>query len=180
MKERGAASQGFAPVIEDGARILILGSLPGQRSLSERQYYAHPRNAFWRIMGEMLEFDFGEPYIERCNILKNRGIALWDVLASSRRPGSLDSSIDVGSARANDFSSLFKRHQEIKLICFNGKKSRDLFTRLVLRNVAAAQDLKLVTLPSSSPAHAAMRYEDKLSRWSIIGQYADLTGGKLN
>ena len=131
-------------------------------------------------MGEMLGFDFGKPYEERCNILKNRGIALWDVLASSRRPGSLDSSIDIGSALANDFSGLLQRHLEIKLICFNGKKSRDLFTRLVLRNVAAAQDLNLVTLPSSSPAHAAMRYEDKLSHWTIIGQYADLTGNNLN
>jgi hypoxanthine-DNA glycosylase len=177
---RSAASQGFAPVIDGGARVLVLGSLPGQRSLREQQYYAHPRNVFWRLMGEMLGFDAAESYTERCNRLKNRGIALWDVLQSSRRPGSLDSAIDISSARANDFSSLLKHHQDIKLICFNGKKSQDLFERLVLKDVAAVQEIKLVSLPSSSPAHAAMRYEDKLTRWLIIGQYTDLTGSQPN
>ena len=131
-------------------------------------------------MGEMIGFDIGEPYAMRCNILKRRGIALWDVLASSRRPGSLDSAIDIGSATVNDFSSLLKCHQDIKLVCFNGKKSRDLFERLVPENVAGGRQIKLATLPSSSPAHAAMHYQDKLTRWMIIGQYTDLTGSQLN
>jgi hypoxanthine-DNA glycosylase len=177
---RSTASRGFVPVIDEGARVLILGSLPGQRSLREQQYYAHPRNAFWRIMAEMLGFDVGAPYAERCNILKNKGIALWDVLAASRRRGSLDAAIDVSSARANDFSGLLERHQEIKLICFNGQKSRQLFARLVSLKVASAQDIKLVTLPSSSPAYAAMHFEDKLTHWKIIVQYTDMAGTRFN
>ena len=180
MTARTTASRGFVPVIDGRARVLILGSLPGQRSLREQQYYAHPRNAFWRIMAEMFGFDVGAPYAERCNILKDKGIALWDVLASSYRRGSLDTAIDVSSARANDFPGLLKRHQEIKLICFNGQKSRQLFTRLVSLKVAAVQDVKLVTLPSSSPAYAAMRFEDKLTRWKIIGQHADMADSKFN
>jgi len=131
-------------------------------------------------MAGILGFDVGAPYDERCNILKNTGIALWDVLASSRRRGSLDTAIDVSSARANDFPGLLKRHQEIKLICFNGQKSRELFARLVSLKIAVAQDIRLVTLPSSSPAHAAMHFEDKLMRWKIIGQYADMAGCKFN
>ena len=163
-------SKGFAPVIGDNARVLILGSLPSQLSLTEQQYYANPRNAFWRIMREIAGFGDNDSYEYRCNSLINKGISLWDVLASSLRPGSLDSAIDVSSATANDFSTLFEQHRGIALICFNGKKARELFDRLVLCSIAVPEGCKLVDLPSSSPAHAAMNFEQKLERWSFIGQ----------
>lgn len=167
-------SQGFAPIIADRASVLILGSLPGQRSLRDQQYYAHPQNAFWRIMGRMLGFDPASAYDDRCKSLQAQGVALWDVLASSLRTGSLDSAIDIDSARQNDFACLLKRHHGIKLIGFNGKKSRELFEKLVLRTVPAARSCRLVTLPSTSPAHAAMGFEDKLQQWLLLRAYIGL------
>lgn len=151
--------------------MLILGSLPSQQSLIQQEYYANPRNAFWRIMGEIVAFGSGNAYKERCKCLVNNGIAVWDVLASSVRPGSLDSAIDIASARANDFPGLLERQPGIKLIGFNGKKARDLFDRLVVRTVSLPDGCTLVNLPSTSPAHAAMNYTDKLDHWSVIGQF---------
>lgn len=168
------ASRGFAPIIARRARVLILGSLPGQKSLREQQYYAHPQNVFWQIMGQILGFDPAGAYEDRCKSLQEHGLALWDVLASSYRPGSLDSAIEIASARQNDFAGLLKRHHGIKLIGFNGKKSRQLFDKLVLQTVPAARDCKLVTLPSTSPAHAAMCFEDKLQQWSLLREYVGL------
>lgn len=167
-------SQGFAPIIAGRARVLILGSLPGQKSLREQQYYAHPKNAFWSIMGRILGFDPTSSYENRCKSLQAHGLALWDVLASSHRPGSLDSAIDMASARPNDFAGLFKQHRRIKLIGFNGRKSRELFEKLVLKTVPAARDSKLVSLPSTSPAHAAMCFEDKLHQWMLLREYVDI------
>jgi len=165
------ASRGFAPIIGGNAKVLILGSLPSQQSLIQQEYYANPRNTFWRIMSEIVAFGSGNAYQERCKYLVNKGIAVWDVLASSVRPGSLDSAIDIDSARANDFSDLFGRQPGIKLIGFNGMKARDLFDRLVLRTVSLPDGCMLVNLPSTSPAHAAMNYTDKLGHWSVIGQF---------
>ena len=153
--------------------MLILGSLPSRLSLTEQEYYANPRNAFWRIMREIAGFGGNDSYECRCNKLINKGIAVWDVLASSLRPGSLDSAIDVASATENDFSSLFEQHPRIALIGFNGKKARELFDRLVLCSTTVPEGCKLVDLPSSSPAHAAINFEQKLERWSIIGQYLE-------
>ena len=168
-----SASQGFAPVIGSDSKVLILGSLPSRQSLLEQEYYANPRNSFWRIMREIVVFASGNSYESRCNTLINNGIALWDVLASSVRPGSLDSAIDIASAKENNFSGLFEKHQGIKLVCFNGVKARDLFDRLVLNSMSTPEGFDLVNLPSSSPAHAAMSYERKLERWSVIGRYLD-------
>jgi hypoxanthine-DNA glycosylase len=163
-----AASQGFSPVIGDHARVLILGSLPSQQSLLQQEYYANPRNVFWRIMGDMLSFSSNGLYEHRCNELINKGVSLWDVLKSSVRPGSLDSAIEVASAEENDFPDLLERHSEIQLIGFNGVKSRQLFDRLVLKSWSLPNGVELVNLPSSSPAHAAMSFETKLELWSVI------------
>lgn len=122
-------SEGFPPIARPDARILILGSLPGQRSIAEQQYYAHPQNAFWRIMRELFAID-GE-YALRCDQLSSRGIALWDVLHSSVRPGSLDASIRLDGAVTNDFATFFARHRDISLVAFNGRKAEQLFMRNV-------------------------------------------------
>lgn len=154
-------SAGFQPIAGDGAKILILGSLPGQRSLQQQQYYAHPRNAFWRIMRELYGVD-GE-YKQRCAGLIENRIALWDVLAASVRPGSLDSNIDMQTARANDFSGFISEQPRLQKIAFNGKKAEQLFTKLVPQS--CCEKLVFASLPSTSPAHAAMRFDQKLAAW---------------
>jgi len=156
------ASVGFPPVSRDDARVLILGSLPGQRSLQAAQYYAHPQNAFWRIMHELTGAN--GTYEERCNTLVEHGIALWDVLAESVRPGSMDADIQTNSAEANDFAGFFSDHQNVGRVFFNGKKAWQLFQRLVLID---GRDTvrRFATLPSTSPAYASMAYEEKLRIW---------------
>jgi len=156
------ASVGFPPVSRHDARVLVLGSLPGQRSLQVAQYYAHPQNAFWRIMLELTGADGS--YEERCSTLVDHGIALWDVLAESVRPGSMDADIQTISAEANDFAEFFADHENVRHVFFNGQKAAQLFQRLVTidgRDTAR----QLATLPSTSPAYASMAYEEKLRVW---------------
>lgn len=145
----------------DDARVLILGSLPGQKSLAEHQYYAHPRNAFWRIMRDLLQIEGN--YKQRCAGLVSARIALWDVLQASVRRGSLDADIRIETARVNDFESFFDRHRRVELIVFNGKKAESLFRRLT--RGASLPALATSTLPSTSPAYAAMGYSGKLKVW---------------
>ena len=170
------ASEGFAPVTSAGMHVLILGSLPSRKSLEIQQYFANPLNTFWRIMANVVGFDPGISYQARCCALTKRGVGLWDVLASSVRPGSLDSAIDLHTAKANNFPELLVQHEDVKLMCFNGQKSRKLFDRLVAQATPDLQKCELLTLPSTSPAHAAMSFEEKLRRWSVIGPYLTTSG----
>jgi double-stranded uracil-DNA glycosylase len=156
---------GFAPVARADARILILGSLPGQRSLAASKYYAHPQNSFWRIMAETVSASGS--YAARCAALMDARIALWDVLANSVRPGSLDASIDLSTAVVNDFDDFLDRHRCVALILFNGRKAAQVYRRHVAP-MSAHPDIHLTTLPSTSPAHAAMSYADKLQRWRAV------------
>ncbi len=155
-------SEGFPPVARSDARILILGSLPGQRSIAEQQYYAHPRNAFWPIMNAVFGID--GVYQHRLEQLLEHRIALWDVLHCSVRPGSLDARIKLDSARANDFETFLQEHAEIRLIAFNGRKAEELFHRFVA-GAAAKRNIGTTALPSTSPAYAAMPFSGKLARW---------------
>lgn len=157
----------FAPVALPTARALILGSMPGTASLSAAQYYAHPRNAFWRIMGEITGATPELPYAQRLAQLQAHGIALWDVLQSCHRPGSLDADIAPASMIPNDFAGFLAAHPQITRLCFNGTTAAQCFRRQVLPGLDAAvcARLSLHPLPSTSPAHAGMRYEDKLARW---------------
>lgn len=167
MANLGAASDGFAAIARADARILVLGSLPGERSIAEQQYYAHPQNAFWPIMERL--FGIRGAYSERCAQLVEHHIALWDVLASSIRPGSMDAAIDLDSAKANDFSSFLASHDQLRLIAFNGRKAEQLFRRCV--GVEMLDDrIMAVGLPSTSPAYAAMPFSGKVAAWgSAIG-----------
>lgn len=162
--EKGAAaispSSCFAPVARGDARILILGSLPGQRSLKAVEYYAHPQNAFWRIMRDLVGAD--GTYEQRCATLVENGIALWDVLAESLRPGSMDADIKLDTAKANDFGAFYQSHPDIERLCFNGQKAAQMYSRFV---DDAGSRLQQDTLPSTSPAYAAMAYAQKLERW---------------
>lgn len=152
--------QGFPPVVDDHARMLILGSFPSARSLVVRQYYANPRNAFWPITGELFGFDANAPYESRLAALGAHGVALWDVLHSCRRAGSADTAIDPKSLVINDFAELFANYPGITRVYFNGAKAADLYRRL-----AKADDgHEFQRLPSSSPAHAT-RAGVKLAAW---------------
>jgi double-stranded uracil-DNA glycosylase len=161
-------SSGFPPVAHPDASILILGSLPGQRSIAEQQYYAHPQNAFWRIMAALFGIE-GE-YTARCRQLTDNRIALWDVLMSSVRPGSMDADIRMTEAMPNDFEGFFAEHPSIDLIAFNGGKAEQLFGRLVEPS-GIARDIRQVRLPSTSPAYASMTLEDKLAAWRRVLLY---------
>lgn len=160
-------SAGFAPVSGPGARVLVLGSLPGVRSLRDGEYFAHPRNAFWDIVEELLGIPRALPYAERTARLVEARVALWDVLHSSIRPGSLDTSIDLQSAEPNDFAAFFASQPGLRLVAFNGRKAAELFERLVRPGLAPVPP-PCETLPSTSPAHAAMPYREKLRRWSLV------------
>lgn len=154
----------FAPVARPDARILILGTLPGAESLRRAEYYAKSRNAFWPIMGELFGAGLELPYLQRLDSLKNAGLALWDVCASARREGSLDSAIrDIA---ANDFATFFLGHPDIRLICFNGQSAARFFERLAAPHLPqVALDMPRRILPSTSPAHASLRFEHKLALW---------------
>lgn len=169
-----AVLRGLKPISGAGARLLVLGSMPGQRSLAEERYYAHPQNAFWRILGCCLRFDPEAPYAARLDALRAAGIALWDVLGACRRAGSADAAIEAGTERANDLAGFLAGHPGIARIRFNGAAAERLFCRLVLPGLPNADRLDLRRLPSTSPAHAAMRFEEKLEMWRA--GLAPLTG----
>ena len=160
-------SRGFPPVADPAARTLILGSLPGEASLRAGQYYAHGRNAFWRIMGDLLGAGPALPYEKRLEKLGAAGIALWDVIAACERFGSLDSDIVHGSVRVNDFPAFFAVHDRIERVFFNGGAAEASFRRHALPGLSGL-NLRLVRLPSTSPAHAARAYAEKLAAWSAI------------
>ena len=172
MHENARRSAGFAPVSDAEARTLILGSLPSQRSIDCNEYYAHPRNAFWPVMAELLGATGS--YEDRCRVLRQNHIAVWDVLASSVRPGSLDSDIDLATAEVNDFEAFFAGHPAIERICFNGQAAAQIFARRVALQVSC-ENLRMLTLPSTSPAYAAMKFERKLELW---GAGIGLTPGR--
>lgn len=162
-------SHSFPPIESPDSRLLILGSMPGQRSLQVQQYYAHPRNAFWRIMGELFDAGPELPYEERTRLLRAQGVALWDSIASCLRPGSLDADIDEDSIASNDFSSFFAAHPKVRNVYFNGTKSEAVFRRHVLRRDAMRfGPLKYQRLPSTSMAHAGRSYAEKLALWRTI------------
>jgi len=160
----------FKPVINDSAKILILGSMPGVKSLEEQQYYAHPKNAFWRIMAALFQFDKDAPYAERLEFLQLNGVALWDVLHSCRREGSLDSKIQLETQVANDFKSLFQTYPKISHVYFNGGKAESYFKRHIAPSLLE-YSLSYQRLPSTSPAHATLSFAEKLEAWRVMQSF---------
>ena len=153
----------FSPIANESANILILGSMPGLASLNAIQYYAHPRNGFWRIMAGIYGFNAFADYETRVNCLIQSKVAVWDVLQSCERPGSLDSAIVSGSRIANDFESFFERHSNIRLIGFNGSEAENSFKKLVLNKLDLI-GFNYIRLPSSSPANT-LSIEQKTLIW---------------
>jgi hypoxanthine-DNA glycosylase len=157
----------FPPIASPDARVLILGSMPGRASLAAGQYYAHPRNAFWPIMGRLLDFDASRDYPARVNALKVAGIAVWDVLDSCHRPGSLDSAIADDSLVANDLAGFLTAHPAIHHVFFNGAKAESCFRRNV-KFAAPERQIGFSRLPSTSPAHAGLPFARKLEAWRAV------------
>jgi TDG/mug DNA glycosylase family protein len=158
----------FPPIASTTSRVLILGTMPGKVSLRERQYYAHPQNAFWRIVGEILGFDAALPYEARVALVQSAGIAVWDVLKSCIRSSSMDSAIEASSAVPNDFATLLAEHPEIQRICFNGATAQALFMKHVRHRLVLRLDMEYVRLPSTSPANASWPFAEKLRAWEAI------------
>jgi double-stranded uracil-DNA glycosylase len=160
---------GFRPVSSGRPVVLILGSLPGRMSLERGEYYAHPQNGFWKIMGELFGATPELTYATRKRMVTKNRVAIWDVLAAAERKGSLDSSIVAASMVPNDFRKFLNSHRCVRLICFNGRTAANLYQRKVVPMLDGEfTEIRYETLPSTSPAHAAMSFAEKLKRWSIV------------
>jgi len=141
--------------------VLVLGSFPSTASLAARQYYAHPQNQFWRILGAVVDQPLKEmDYPARLAAVQAAGIAIWDVFASCERAGSLDSAIR--EARPNDLGALRTAAPSLRRICFNG--------RTAARRIREVEALgfEALVLPSTSPANAGMSFEQKLAAWQAV------------
>ncbi|OQS25275.1 DNA-deoxyinosine glycosylase [Chromobacterium violaceum] len=157
----------FPPVADDDTRLLILGSLPGDASLAASQYYAHPRNQFWRLLGDVLGRDLAAlPYDARLAVLRAAGVGLWDVVAQARRKGSLDA--DLRDIRHNDLADFAASLPSLRAVAFNGAAAAKAEAQLAGLGLAVAR------LPSSSPAHT-QAYEAKLAVWRQLERYLDLS-----
>ena len=163
-----ARIRSFPPIEGASAHTLILGTMPGAASLAARQYYAHPRNAFWAIFAELVGFDPSLGYPERTQRLVDAGIAVWDVLCSCERRGSLDSEIDRTSIVANNFQQFFELHPRSGRVFFNGANAEALYRRHVSSTLATAHDLSYRRLPSTSPANASITLSAKAAAWRVV------------
>lgn len=155
----------FPPVVDRYAQLLILGSMPGVASLQRQQYYAHPQNVFWRIMSDLFGTPNEMPYHERLAAIQRQGIAIWDVLGSCERQGSLDSDIVESSIEPNDIAGLMSNYTGIRRLCFNGRKAESSFRRHI-GQARLPRAVELRPLPSTSPAHAGVSYAAKLQAWA--------------
>ncbi len=158
---------GLPPIVPDKPLTLILGSMPGNESLRQQKYYANPRNTFWKIMSQLLGFEANLGYEQRTMILKQHHIALWDVLKHCERQGSLDSAIKRSSEVTNDLVGFLRNHDSIKTVLFNGKKAETSFNFHIRPKLHPSRvaDTRFMRLPSSSPANAQLKFEEKYARW---------------
>ncbi|MDD5322074.1 MAG: DNA-deoxyinosine glycosylase [Methylococcales bacterium] len=164
--------EGFLPIVSENAEVLILGSMPGVASLLGQQYYGHPRNAFWPIMSALFGMDPGLCYPERKKALMNNGIAVWDVLRSCHRLGSSDSNIKPTSIRINDFAGFFAEYKFIRQVFFNGKMAEKVYQQRILPVLNHRFFyLEYHCLPSTSPAYASLKLEQKIEAWKVIKQH---------
>ena len=145
--------------------------MPGVKSLETQQYYAHPRNAFWPILSRLFDVNWAQDYEQRICQFKQLPLALWDVLQSCHRSGSLDSSIDKRGIEINDICGLLERYPGISLVAFNGTAAEQLFRRHVLKCLPENGTPDLLRLPSTSPAHASLNLVQKTEAWSVLVSY---------
>ena len=167
--QQGLVLRGLPPIARADARVLILGSMPGAASLQAGQYYAHGQNRFWRYMDALVGAGTSLPYPQRVQRLCDARIAVWDVIATCRREGSLDSAIR--DEAANDFDRFLRLHPDIATVLFNGAKAQSSFNRQA-RPVPMRAGLNLLRLPSTSPANASQPDAVKLAAWRAALIYA--------
>ena len=166
------AINGFAPIISNNASVLILGSMPSEASLLRQQYYGHPRNVFWPIMSALFGSDPELCYQRRKEMLMENGIAVWDVLQSCNRMGSSDSNIKLATIKTNDFAAFFDDYRCIKRVFFNGRMAEKLYQKRILPTLNYRFSyLEYHCLPSTSPAYASLKFEQKIEAWKVIKQH---------
>jgi len=175
---------GLDPIVGLDPKVLILGSMPGKTSLRLQQYYAHSRNTFWFIMGEICGAGPELRYPERAARLSGAGIALWDVLKHCEQEGSLDNHILKHTEVPNDFNGFLQRYPTVEIICFNGQKAAKSYEKLVVPSLFSGllERLKLKTLPSTSPANTTKSSTEKVEVWtqaikSYLPSYAQNVSG---
>lgn len=151
----------FPPIISETSKILILGSVPGVKSLEMQQYYAHPQNQFWKIIFELLKEEFTTDYPERTSVIRKNNIALWDVIDTCEREGSLDTMIR--NEEHNDIVKILSDHPNIKAIFCNGQKSFKNLQKILDKE----SEIPIFVLPSTSPLHT-ISLEKKLEKWKIL------------
>ncbi|XOQ26657.1 MAG: DNA-deoxyinosine glycosylase [Mitsuokella multacida] len=156
---------GLSPNIDQNCKVLILGSMPGVKSLEEQQYYAHPQNRFWPMMAHLLKEELPTDYQAKLSLLLHHHIALWDSIGSCEREGSLDSAIR--NEKGNDFSALLKEYPNIRTICFNGGKSAQTFKRYN-KELLKRKDIAFHAMPSTSPANARWRLPMLEETWGKV------------
>jgi len=168
--------ESFPPCVDEDCRILILGSMPGARSLAAGEYYAHPQNLFWPIMHAVFGVDAAQPFALRVAQLRSCGVGLWDVLQGCERRGSLDSAIAKQTEVPNAIVALLARRPTIATIALNGAKAAQAFSRHIAKHIPTERlsRLALHALPSTSPAHASMSREEKIRRWSVLANASRL------
>lgn len=153
----------FPPIVDEQSRVLILGSMPGVESLRLQQYYANPRNQFWKLIFALFDLEPFKDYEERTLFLRSKHIALWDVIEMCFREGSLDSKIR--EEQVNDFGNLFEKYPHIKAVMFNGGKAFETYKKWI--GFSATENVTFHKLTSTSPANTK-KYEEKLREWSIL------------
>ncbi|MDR3099579.1 MAG: DNA-deoxyinosine glycosylase [Paraburkholderia sp.] len=158
----------FAPVVDAHTRVLVLGSLPGEASLAQQQYYAHKQNRFWHLVGEVIGVDLPVmEYEARLKTLLEYRIGLWDVVAQARREGSLDG--NIRDHAGNDLIALIDALPALEAVAFNGGTAARIGERIL---GPCAQRLRILRMPSSSPAYASMNFAAKLAAWRALGEFA--------
>jgi len=152
----------FPPIADRQSRILILGTMPGERSLELQQYYGHAGNHFWKILFNLFGREFTKDYTQRVELLREKHIALWDVLSHCEGEGSADTAIR--NEVANDFKAFYKQYPHIRKVFFASRPAEKFYDKYVGRS----EDKQYQTLPSPSGAYAAMRLETKIEKWQVI------------
>lgn len=154
--------QAFPPLVNQNSKILILGTMPGEKSLELQEYYANKGNSFWKLLFTLFDQPLSHLYSERKQLLAENDIALWDVLAYCERDGSLDSNIK--NEKANDFEAFYKKYPDIKHVFFSSKNASNFYDKYVGRR----KDIQYTILPSPSGANASKSFMQKLEEWEVI------------
>ncbi len=173
LMENQTRVQSFPPIVDDQSRVLVLGTMPGVESLRQQKYYAYDRNHFWSVLFALYGLPRPDNYVARIQFLLEKHIALWDVLESCVRPGSADA--DIRHAVPNQIPGLLEKHPGICAVFPNGKGAERLFRRFILPKLT--MPVEIIVLPSTSPAHASMSFEQKLEGWKPLLEYLGKPGG---